>query len=70
MYVIQFRSHSYDNWTTSSVRFGTLDEARAAFTKNRPDLAKSGVTATDYERIAEEYTVTRYKALKKGATNG
>lgn len=57
-YFLQMKVHSWDDkhWTTLDSRpFDTLEEAKAALTaKAFPSLY----------RIAEAYTVTRYKAVK------
>ena len=58
MYVIQQRFKEWEKWETvsSKGRFETLPEAKAAFEK-----------MSNFEkkicRIAEEYTITRYKAV-------
>lgn len=54
-YVLQFRLHDWDPWETCNHKFETLAEARTAFEKLH---IKAGY------RIAEAYTVTRYKAVK------
>lgn len=60
-YVIQFRGHKsrYDFkvvWSTSdNQQFNTLEEAKAAYDRLR--------FKSDY-RIAEAYTVVRYKPVK------
>ena len=58
MYVIQQRFKEWEKWETlaSKGRFETLPEAKAAF-ENMSNLEKRIC------RIAEEYTVTRYKAV-------
>jgi len=56
MYVIQHRVRSSDNWETFTERYPTLEAAQAAFDK-LSGLLKAG------SRIAEEYTVTRYKSV-------
>lgn len=56
MYVIQYRIHEWDKWETSSRRYPTFEEAQTVF--NALPI-KAG------HRIAEEYTVTRYKAVTK-----
>lgn len=57
-YVIQSKKHSWDTaWITWPNRqFATLDEAKAAF--------EALPIKTDH-RIAEAYTVTRYKPVKE-----
>ena len=56
MYVLQWRVHHWENkWTTGRKKYPTLKEAQDAF-DNLP-------FKSDY-RIAEEYTVTRYKAVR------
>lgn len=59
-YVIQSKAHSWETtWTTwTNRRFGTLAEAQAAFDK-LPIKAD--------HRIAEAYTVVRYKPVKEAA---
>jgi hypothetical protein len=57
MFVIQWRIHEWDKWTTRSTRYPTIGEARKAFDKLP---YKTGC------RIAEEYTVVRYKAVSDG----
>ena len=55
MYVLQWRIHDWDKWATCPKRYPTLKEVQTAY----DDLAiKYGY------RIAEEYTVTRYKPVK------
>jgi len=58
MYVIQHRIHDWDKWDTYSTRYKTLGEAREALAALNPLLRCNC-------RIAEEYTVVRYKAVKK-----
>lgn len=58
MFVIQWRVHDWDRWTTGSKRYPTLKEAHMAYDKLP---IKAG------HRIAEEYTVTRYKAVGQSA---
>ena len=56
MYVIQERFKEWDRWETIPYRrFKTLEEARAALS----EFPKLSVY-----RIAEEYTVTKYKAVR------
>lgn len=57
-YVIQSKVHSWDTtWTTwPNRRFDTLEEARAAF---------EALPIKADHRIAEAYTVTRYKPVKE-----
>ncbi len=55
MYVLQWRAHDWDKWTTGVKRYETLKEAQKAY----DDLHFKN----DY-RIAEEYTVIRYKAVR------
>ncbi len=55
-YVLQMREHSWTKtWITLGQEFDSLDEAKAALAKRSPQ---------SYYRIAEAYTVTRYKAVK------
>ena len=56
MYVLQRRFREWDKWDTLYGRYKTLCEARETLEK-RPDKTLC--------RIAEEYTVTRYKAVKE-----
>jgi len=56
MYVIQERWCEWDKWDTCPPRYATIKEAKGAFDK-APKLPA-------YRRIAEEYTVVRYKAVK------
>lgn len=57
-FVIQSKAHSWstkwDTWTNR--RFDTLEEARAAF---------AALPIKADHRIAEAYTVTRYKPVKE-----
>ena len=55
MFVLQWRVKDWDKWNTCDARYKTLAEARAAL-NSKP--CKIGY------RIAEEYTVVRYKAVK------
>lgn len=57
-YVIQSKVHSWDTtWTTwTNRRFDTLEDARAAF---------AALPIKADHRIAEAYTVTRYKPVKE-----
>jgi hypothetical protein len=55
MYVLQYRVHSWDKWDPLSKRYPTVEEAKA-------ELAKQPFKSMF--RIAEEYTVVRYKAVK------
>jgi hypothetical protein len=57
MYVIQYLEYPEWNhkWAVMSVRFATLKEAQAAYDK---------LPIKHGHRIMEEYTVTRYKAVK------
>lgn len=59
MYVIQFLAYpSWDHkWVTIPKRFATLEEALAAF---------DALPIKFEHRIAEEYTVVRYKPIKAG----
>ena len=64
MYVIQEKEKPWINKYSTppwGVRYKTLGEARAAFEK-LPKLVQS------ISRIAEECTVTRYKAVKSEVT--
>lgn len=56
-YVIQSKAHPWDTtWTTwTNRRFNTLAEAKAAF---------DALPVKGDHRIAEAYTVTRYKPAK------
>ena len=55
-YVLQMRDYPWKNtWTTLGLPFNTLEEAKTAYAQKSPK--------TQY-RIAEAYTVTRYKAVK------
>ena len=55
-YVIQYKLSPWDTaWVTGPKQFDTLEEAKAAFDK-LPIKAD--------HRIAEAYTVVRYKAVK------
>ena len=62
MYVIQERFRSWEKWELrySLGKFKTLEEAKKVF-NNLPEAEKK------LSRIAEEYTVTRLKAVKKAA---
>lgn len=55
MYVLQMRVQPRKKWETVSKRFATVEEAEAAL-KSRP--------IQSIYRIAEEYTVVRYKEVK------
>lgn len=57
MYVIQERFREWDKWETQHYkgRFKTLPEAKAAL---------STMPFPSQCRVAQEYTVTRYKAVK------
>lgn len=54
-YVLQMRNSPWKNTWTTLVSFDTLEEAKAAYDQKSPK--------TQY-RVAEAYTVTRYKAVK------
>lgn len=55
-YVLQMRDHPWENsWTTLGLSFDTLEEAKLAYAQRSPK---------NLYRIAEAYTVTRYKAVK------
>lgn len=55
-YVLQFKVHDWDNkWETAPGKYGTITEAEAARQKK---------PFPSYYRIAEAYTVIRYKAVK------
>lgn len=55
-YVLQMRDFPWKNsWTTLGLSFDTLEEAKMAYAQKSPK--------TQY-RVAEVYTVTRYKAVK------
>lgn len=61
-YVIQSRRHDWDGWDTwPQYQYDTLAEARAAFEALRD---KRGY------RIAEAYTVVRYKPVKEAPVHG
>ena len=53
-YVLQMRAHTWDTrWVATILEFDTLEEAKAALAqRHEPGY-----------RIAEAYTVTRYKAV-------
>lgn len=54
-YVLQMRAHEWDtHWVTTSLEFDTLEEAKAALAQRHEP----------WYRIAEAYTVTRYKAVR------
>lgn len=56
-YVIQSRVHDWDPWSTwPNHQYDTLKEARAAF---------ETLPIKHNHRIAEAYTVVRYKAVKQ-----
>lgn len=60
-YVIQFRRPDWDGWDTwPQYQYDTLEEAKAAF-EALPD--KHGC------RLAEAYTVVRYKPIRKAAAH-
>lgn len=54
-YVLQFRFRDWDKWETVPGKYDTVEEAEAVRRK-RP--------FPNHYRIAEAYTVTRYKAVK------
>ena len=55
-YVLQMRAHSWDtSWITLGLGYDTLEEAKAALAWRAPK---------SLYRIAEAYTVIRYKAVK------
>lgn len=55
-YVLQTRAHSWDtSWITLGLGFDTLEEAKTALELRTPK---------SLYRIAEAYTVIRYKAVK------
>ena len=54
-YVLQMQAHAWDTrWITLDFEFDTLEEAKAALAQ-RPGPGY---------RVAEAYTVTRYKPVK------
>lgn len=55
MYVLQRKWHDWDAWEVASKRYPTLTEAQEAYNRL--------IVKARY-RIAEEYTVVRYKAVK------
>lgn len=57
-YVLQFRRYQYSDklWDTVSGPYKTLDEA---------ENARLRMPAPSMYRVAESYTVTRYKAVKR-----
>ncbi len=55
MYVLQYRVREWDKWETMLDKFPTIEKAQA-------ELAKQPIKSMF--RIAEEYTVVRYKAVK------
>ena len=60
-YVIQWRMHSQAKWITlDNHKFATLDEAVAI-------MKKKQATGLGWEkwRVAESYTVVRYKPVKE-----
>lgn len=54
-YVLQMQKSRWDKWETVSQEYGTLEEARAELERKSIKIGY---------RIAEAYTVTRYKAVK------
>lgn len=62
-YVIQSKAKPWSStWTTwTNRRFETLEEAKAAF---------AALPIKAGHRIAEAYTVTRYKPVREGCANG
>jgi len=59
MYIIQEKLRPWEKWEFSLGKFKTLEEAKKIF-NNLPEAEKK------MSRIAEAYTVTRYRAIKKG----
>ena len=56
-YVLQFRRYPHsNNWQTVSRRYDTYEEAEAA---------RLRMPAPSCYRVAESYTVIRYKAVKR-----
>lgn len=55
MYVLQFRMNKWDKWETMCTRYPTVAEAK--------ETIKDNPFKSNY-RVAEEYTVVRYKAVK------
>lgn len=57
MFVIQYLSYPswHNKWVAYREKYSTLEEAKAAFEK---------LQFKSEHRIAEEYTVTRYKVVK------
>ena len=66
MYVIQHRIHDWDKWDTYKFKRGTREEGRYRTLAEARDAfaALPGLLRCD-ARIAEEYTVVRYKAVKE-----
>lgn len=56
MYVLQRKWHDWDAWEVASKRYPTLVEAQSAYDHLLVKLMY---------RIAEEYTVVRYKAVRQ-----
>lgn len=56
MYVLQFRFHDYDKWQTMCTRYPTINAAEETIKEN---------PFKSCYRVAEEYTVIRYRAAKK-----
>ncbi len=54
-YVLQMKEHGSGRWMTLGQEFNSLDEAKAALAERRPQ---------SLYRIAEPYTVVRYKPIK------
>lgn len=55
-YIIQYKFQDWMKWENYPTEYATLEEAKDALRK------KKGIPA--YMRIAESYTVVRYKAVK------
>jgi hypothetical protein len=67
MYVIQHRIHDWDKWDTYKFKPGTREEGRYKTLKEaRNAFAAMSPLLQCERRIAEEYTVVRYKAIKEG----
>ena len=54
-YALQMKEHRTEKWVTLSEPFDTLEQAKAALAERRPQ---------SLYRIAEAYTVVRYKPVK------
>ena len=56
MYVLQFRANRWDKWETMCTRYPTIETAKEAL---------KGNPFQSLYRVAEEYTVIRYKAVRR-----